>query len=462
MGDHYTEAGQTTSFAEASIGSVDDANRTFGGKLKDGSIPVVLFPGRNCLKPFMTVPEGCYALVQRFGADLNYPKKGTAVWPSGFHWAAPWKRVSHLVTKQNIVFDTPVKGCKTADNVTVTIDVCLSLRIMGDEGKGEDPDLVRIFVYKLGPRGLAQQLRDAQDEAVRALARSVDHEQVYGLRSAETHGQTTVIAEDGDPTTQETGNVTDAMKNSLNDQFNKLGVQITDVAITNVRLPMNFTKQMQEKTVYSSIIAEQKMKQENDMQMLKFKEEIDTADQKKKEEQEAELAVGTRICAEAQKELDTVKAETNKMVSELTEDMKTAVREITTEAQLIVKTVNMEKVAITEGVNAKGRAEAEMLEAERDAFITRKHAEGKLFSAKIDASVKKVVAEAEGDAASKLRAKRAFENQQKQLRVYSELARNDNVVISGNSGDSLLAEMLVAQRQSQIMLNVDASKGRRK
>ena len=40
---------------------------------------------------------------------------------------------------------------------------------------------MRIFVYKLGPRGLAQQLRDAQDEAVRALARSVNHEQVYGL-----------------------------------------------------------------------------------------------------------------------------------------------------------------------------------------------------------------------------------------------------------------------------------------
>ena len=34
-------------------------------------------------------------------------------------------RVSHMVTKQSIVFDTPVSGCKTQDNVTVHIDMCL-------------------------------------------------------------------------------------------------------------------------------------------------------------------------------------------------------------------------------------------------------------------------------------------------------------------------------------------------
>lgn len=73
-----------------------------------------------------------------------------------------------VVTKQYIVFETPVKDCKTADDVTVGIDMCLILRIMGDESKGEDPGLVRRFVYELGPNGLEIQLRAAQDEAVRA------------------------------------------------------------------------------------------------------------------------------------------------------------------------------------------------------------------------------------------------------------------------------------------------------
>lgn len=40
--------------------------------------------------------------------------------------------VSNLVTQQSVVFDMPVKGCKTKDNVTVEIDVAIVFRIMGD------------------------------------------------------------------------------------------------------------------------------------------------------------------------------------------------------------------------------------------------------------------------------------------------------------------------------------------
>lgn len=57
-----------------------------------------------------------------------------AVWPAGFHMGMPWRlRVSNLVTKQNVVFDLPVKGCTTKDNVTVEIDVAIVFRIMGDK-----------------------------------------------------------------------------------------------------------------------------------------------------------------------------------------------------------------------------------------------------------------------------------------------------------------------------------------
>ena len=79
------------------------------------------------------------------------------------------------MTKGYTVFDTPCKGCKTQDNVTVTIDVDCVFRIMGDEDKGEDPELVPKFVHQVTPRGLQQQLCDAMDEAVRVLARSMKH-----------------------------------------------------------------------------------------------------------------------------------------------------------------------------------------------------------------------------------------------------------------------------------------------
>ncbi|KAJ0407203.1 hypothetical protein ATCC90586_005292 [Pythium insidiosum] len=135
---------------------VDSANRLFGA-CYDGNTVVIINPGRSPVKPYIRVPEGTYALVQNQGRDVDYVGPGgkrSAVWPPGFHFASPFTKVAHLVTKQYIVFDTPVKGCKTADDVTVAIDICLVLRIMGDETKGEDPELVRRFVYELGPNGL--------------------------------------------------------------------------------------------------------------------------------------------------------------------------------------------------------------------------------------------------------------------------------------------------------------------
>lgn len=162
---------------------------------------VLLRPHRACCKAFyFTIPSGCYALVSRHGADEEYtdPTTGTKsiVWPPGLHFPhPPWVRVSNLVSQQAIVLDLPVKACKTKDNVTVNIDVALAFRIMGDATLGEDPDLVRKFVHELKPRGLEQQLRDAQDEAVRALARSLMHTEIYGIRSGENlkHIQQSVV-----------------------------------------------------------------------------------------------------------------------------------------------------------------------------------------------------------------------------------------------------------------------------
>ena len=62
-------------------------------------------------------------------------------------------KVSHLVTKNHIVFDAPVKGCKTSDNVTVVIDTSLVFRVMGDAKLGEKPELVRQFVHQVREMG---------------------------------------------------------------------------------------------------------------------------------------------------------------------------------------------------------------------------------------------------------------------------------------------------------------------
>ena len=95
----------------------------------------------------------------------------------------------------------------TRDDVNVTINMVLTIRVMGDEERGEDPkvsecirrpvgvdallcvllQLVKVFCDKMKPDNLTKQLRDAQAEAVRGLSRSVTHTEVYGLRGGGLH-----------------------------------------------------------------------------------------------------------------------------------------------------------------------------------------------------------------------------------------------------------------------------------
>jgi regulator of protease activity HflC (stomatin/prohibitin superfamily) len=108
------------------INSVGQATELFGS---DKGL-LVCRPAR-LTRPWFSVPDGCYALVTRFGKDLMY-EGDNPVWPAGFFWGPPWTKVSNIVTKQSVVFNMPVKGCKTQDNVTVQINLAVVFRIMGD------------------------------------------------------------------------------------------------------------------------------------------------------------------------------------------------------------------------------------------------------------------------------------------------------------------------------------------
>ena len=176
-----------TSLLSEECNSVAEANELFtttGGLL-------ILKPSRLCSNPLsFTIPSGCYALVSSRGVDLDYLHEDgvqSAVWPAGLHFPyPPWYRISYLITKQSLVFDVPIKSCKTRDNVTVHIDVSITFRIMGDSELGEDTYLVRKFITKLKASGLEQQLRGAQEAMMRALVRNMDHSSIYGLRQQET------------------------------------------------------------------------------------------------------------------------------------------------------------------------------------------------------------------------------------------------------------------------------------
>ena len=105
--------------------------------------------------------KGFHALVSSWGqmVETTDPNTGepTTVWPEGFHQAECWvgvstapqtmltvdsltgmgMQVSHLITKQAVIFDAPCRGVPTRDNVIINIDVAITLKVT------DDPILVR-------------------------------------------------------------------------------------------------------------------------------------------------------------------------------------------------------------------------------------------------------------------------------------------------------------------------------
>ena len=53
---------------------------------------LLVLRGPPAVAPWFCVPDGCYALVQRFGKDMDYAE-GQPVWPPALHWGPPWVQV---------------------------------------------------------------------------------------------------------------------------------------------------------------------------------------------------------------------------------------------------------------------------------------------------------------------------------------------------------------------------------
>ncbi|CAK5165054.1 unnamed protein product [Aphanomyces euteiches] len=460
------------------IWRVDKANEKFGA-CKNGSTIVILQPGRNPVMPYIRIPDGMYAIVQHHGKDLDYhyPDGRTSpVWPAGFHFASIFTKVEYLVTKQFVVFDTPVKGCKTADDVTVHIDMNIVLRITGDKAKGEDPNM----------------LRDAQEEAVRALARSVEHTEVYSLRDGtlkerfkndlqlrppvpmapldeeESADETPLLDQhalkrfetvdevwEEPPPAKVVYCVTEDIKQNLNKQFNPYGVQIVSVAITNVLLPRNFEVQMEEKTTYNSAIKEQTMKQQSDMQLLQYKEEIDTTKLSKYMRRMEETETGKQKCAEIQKEIDMIRADTKKLQTQISQDMQVRCSKIVADTDLAMAKVKAETEMIQAEINVACDAEITKINAEVEALKLKMEAEIANIRTVGEAKAKEIVSKAEGLAALKLEKQREFLLKMQRLDVKQAMANNEHVVITGNGSNNLMADVFVAQQKSNLLINLN-------
>ncbi|MEV0389994.1 SPFH domain-containing protein [Nonomuraea sp. NPDC050643] len=142
------------------------------------------------------VPEGCKALITKFGKLVHIADPGRVTLFN------PWKRVSYIVnTTREYPFNAPISEAPTQQGVKASVDLFLQFRI---ENPAE-------FIFVLGSvSGFQSKLQNAISEVTRSLIYAQRAEDIYDLVGESTLG----------------------MLESLNQQFLP-AVRLTDVNITH-------------------------------------------------------------------------------------------------------------------------------------------------------------------------------------------------------------------------------------
>ena len=142
------------------------------------------------------VPEGCKALITKFGKLVQIADPGRVTLLN------PWKRVSYIVnTTREYPFNAPISEAPTQQGVKASVDLFLQFRI---ENPAE-------FIFVLGSvSGFQSKLQNAISEVTRSLIYAQRAEDIYDLVGESTQG----------------------MLASLNQQFLP-AVRLTDVNITH-------------------------------------------------------------------------------------------------------------------------------------------------------------------------------------------------------------------------------------
>lgn len=142
------------------------------------------------------VPEGCKALITKFGKLVHIADPGRVTLFN------PWKRVSYIVnTTREYPFNAPIREAPTQQGVKASVDLFLQFRI---ENPAE-------YIFVLGSvSGFQSKLQNAISEVTRSLIYAQRAEDIYDLVGESTLG----------------------MLESLNQQFLP-AVRLTDVNITH-------------------------------------------------------------------------------------------------------------------------------------------------------------------------------------------------------------------------------------
>lgn len=381
-------------------------------------LPIVMTPSRSGLSFWLTIPQGFKAIVAVHG-------KHSGVWDAGWHYAPPWVTIPFLVSEAHFVYDTPVKECPTLDNVMVTIDISLVVRLDTDPGEGKKHLGIFNFCDTLGPNQLSPQLNAFQEEAVRDMARNSPYNKIYDLMDV-TH----------DKKLENT-------RRNLNLHFNKYGVEITEIAVTNVHFnSAKFQDEMAAPAEEQQRDEYLKLQQKFKLKKIECDEIQKRKNQRVKENLEQWEAEWQRRVAALQKQLAEIRAETGKQLAEIRETENADVLHIRSTSALRVAQINKERDVELSKVRSTGQAEADQMEIRAKTKIQKVKADAALEIATNKAKALDHQSGAEQKAANPFKQKREYDLNFKRLRVLKAMANNPKVAIVGKNGDNHIAQLL--------------------
>lgn len=400
------------------INSPSDALQYFNADSTAGqSIPIVLVPQpRVCCSCCFTVPTGSNTIIESCGKDES--PEGLA--DAGLHFGAYWKRVAYMVTPQAITYNAPVKKCPTKDNVMVDCDLSLVIHI----GTPAQPRMIKDFVYRLGARRFNEYLSAAADEGIRQLVRDTALDDVYELRgSGGQAGPETLLK-------------------SLQETFSDFGVVFKRAAITDVHIGAKLIKILQGATEFNAKIHEAKKEHEHKMKLITYDHDQELKTKDRDYDRRIQDAQNDQQVALVDREKQTVDAEARRGIRVTQANEAAAVLLKRSQAELTVATATAQEESERLLAQIQAKATKDRIAAEQEGKVRVADADAELQAAKDRAAEILAQAEAEGKAASSLTAMREHKLQMAHYEVAESIAKNSKVVISGETGEKFISQMV--------------------
>lgn len=389
---------------QVNVGSVQDAIDVFN-RDSAGQLAVVVIPrSACCFSCWLNIPSGMFVLEQSWLQDKGAAQPGLKVfWPG-------WRRISHIVTQGSKTYNAPVQNCPTADNVLVNVDVSITFYI------GPGVDEAKKFVYSLGASRLDELLSSQTEEAIRALVYGVPAMRVHDLREEFAIG----------------------MLNNLNQTVNRYGVNISNVKITNVKLPNELEQTLQNTASFKTAMEQAEKDHLNDIRLVVDNASLELSGLKQYNQRKVQ-----DMAAAAQRAIVEREEEKTDMQSKIEVNQLNASSYAET---AITKATSEKDVAFSEGHNAatslklrvRAECEAAKVAAAKKALTEVQRSAAKLDTAVARAQAQLAEAQAEAASADALVDERAFDLANKRYAVLGNLAVKSRMVISGQFGEDLI------------------------